>query len=155
MADQLEAALRRHGHRMTAQRRLILEEIAAARGHIAADAIHRAVAAQDPTVNKSTVYRTLDLLERLGRLVHHHDATGMAYHHADEHGHLHLACLGCGHMTLVEDTAIADDFVERLHEAHGFRANLAHAAIFGVCTACEAEGKPPHTPHRHGVGAEG
>src|SRR5206468_2385408 len=89
-AKEMLAALRSQGYRITAQRSLVLEQIATTTGHIAAEALHRAVAASDPTVNRSTVYRTLDLLERLGYLAHHHDAAGIVYHHIAEHGHLHL-----------------------------------------------------------------
>ena len=146
--DDVLATLRLRGHRLTAPRRMIVEQVIDARDHIAADAVHRAVAARYPTVNRSTVYRTLDLLERHGFLSHHHDATGIVYHHADEHGHVHLACLACDHVEAV-DAEVGARFVSELDARHGFKANLPHSTIFGVCGGCAAEGQRPEKPHRH------
>jgi Fur family ferric uptake transcriptional regulator len=147
--DQMLSALRRRGHRLTGQRRAILDGVASSGGHISADAVHRAVSAAHPTVDRSTVYRTLALLERLGFLVHHHDATGIAYHHAEDRGHVHLACLACDHVDALRDLSLADEFVRKLEQQQGFRANLSHSTIFGVCGPCAEAGHSPTIHHRH------
>ncbi|TAK21354.1 MAG: transcriptional repressor [Chloroflexota bacterium] len=141
--------LRRLGYRLTPQRAAIIAAVADARGHIEADAIHRHVAVNHPTLSRSTVYRALDLLDRLGFLVHHHDATGIAYHHAGDHAHVHLACLACDHVAMLGDDAIAADFVERVRDRTGFIANLAHSTLFGVCGGCAEAGRSPSDHHRH------
>src|SRR5262249_5881642 len=123
-AEEMLAALRRRGHRVTGPRRLVIQEVAGLTGHISADAIHRAIAAKDPSVNRSTVYRTPDVLERLGYLAHHHEAPGIAYHHVAEHGHLHLACLACGYVAAVDDLPAAEEFVRRLADDAAFHADL-------------------------------
>jgi Fur family ferric uptake transcriptional regulator len=148
-ASQMLAALRRRGYRITAQRQAIVERVAGARGHIAPEALGRAL----DRVDRSTVYRTLDLLERLGFLAHHHDATGIAYHHAGDHDHVHLACLACDHVGELEDRSIADELVRKLEQTQGFRANLGHSTIFGVCGGCAAAGHAPDTPHKHATEA--
>ena len=147
--DQMLAALRRRGYRLTGQRRAILDRVAAAGGHISAETVHRTVSQRHPTVDRSTVYRTLDLLERLGFLVHHHDATGIAYHHAADHGHVHLACLACDHVDALQDLSLADEFARKLEQRQGFRADLAHSTIFGVCKPCADAGHSPSVHHRH------
>jgi Fur family ferric uptake transcriptional regulator len=139
------SVLRRRGYRLTAQRRAIVERVAAAAGHIAPEALGRGMTG----VDRSTVYRTLELLERLGFLAHHHDATGIAYHHAGDPTHVHLACLACDHVGELADLSIGDDLVRRIEATQGFRVNLGHSTIFGVCRGCAAAGHEPDTPHKH------
>lgn len=139
------AALKRRGYRLTAQRRAIVESVDRAAGHIEPEALARTL----PGVDRSTVYRALELLERLGFVAHHHDASGIAYHIVGDHDHVHLACLACDHVGALQDQSIADRFERALEQAQGFRANLTHSTIFGVCAACAAAGHPPDTPHKH------
>jgi len=58
--------LRQAGHRLTPQREMILSVICESDGHFTADEILQRVHARYPYFNKSAVYRTLDLLTRLG-----------------------------------------------------------------------------------------
>lgn len=54
------------GYRLTPQRMMILSAIENSNDHISADEIYARVVAEYPYVNISTVYRTLELLKRLG-----------------------------------------------------------------------------------------
>src|SRR3981081_852792 len=66
------AALKRRGLRMTPQRQLILDAVAASHGHISADQVYQQVIRQFPDVNVTTAYRTLEVLEGLCWLRHSH-----------------------------------------------------------------------------------
>src|SRR2546422_4469354 len=57
---RLEEELVARGVRMTHQRRLLIQIIQNADGHMDALALWERARAQDPTLNKVTVYRTLD-----------------------------------------------------------------------------------------------
>jgi Fur family ferric uptake transcriptional regulator len=91
-------------------------------------------------INRSTVYRTLDVLEELGLVRHGHVDDGAARYHlaADTH-HLHLICHRCGHTIDVTDLAIGDAFAQSLQNHFGFRADLTHFPISGLCRACSDE----------------
>jgi Fur family ferric uptake transcriptional regulator len=91
----------------------------------------------------------MELLERLGFLAHHHDATGISYHHIGDHDHVHLACLACDYVGALSDASLAEEFTRKLEAVQGFKANLSHSTIFGVCGGCAAAGHPPDTPHKH------
>src|SRR5207245_1280137 len=88
--------LKSRGLRMTPQRRAIVAEIMAAKGHISPTTVARRVRERVPGVNPSTVYRTLDLLEDLGVLSHAHLESGPEYHRRSESQHVHLSCSRCG-----------------------------------------------------------
>ena len=103
---------------MTPQRQLVLDAVIRL-GHATPEAVCAEVARADPGVNPSTVYRTLELFERLGVIRHTHLGPGAAtYHRGDESAHLHLVCESCGAVTEA-DVALADELVGRLRESTG------------------------------------
>jgi Fur family ferric uptake transcriptional regulator len=130
--------LKSRGLRMTPQRRAIVAEIMAAKGHISPTVVSKRVRQRVPGVNPSTVYRTLDLLEELGVLSHAHLEAGPEYHRRSESRHIHLTCARCG----AED-ALSLREAERLKRLvathHGFRPDLTHFAISGLCAKCQRE----------------
>ena len=146
-AADLLAALRPPEHRTTAQRRRVIEAIAAAEEPMTIESVCRALSAG--AADRSTVYRILDLLERLGFMRHVHGATGIAYYFVRPAGRLHLACTGCGAPVAVDDPAIGQALAAELAQRYDFEVDLGHATIFGVCGGCRAVGRGPGEPHRH------
>ncbi|HLZ09536.1 MAG TPA: Fur family transcriptional regulator [Chloroflexota bacterium] len=133
--------LRNRGLRLTPQRLLILELLEHASGHIAAEDIYQQVLKRFPMINRSTVYRTLDVLEALGFVRHSHVEDGAArYHLAGESRHVHLACHGCGEVIDVTDLGIASVLSQSLAERFGFQADLTHFPISGLCRGCAEAG---------------
>lgn len=143
--DLVQAAvtgLRERGLRLTPQRLMILELLGQTTGHVAPEDIYQQVHQRFPMINRSTVYRTLDVLEELGLVRHGHVSDGAArYHLAQESHHLHLICHRCGHTIDVTDLDLAQPFARELQERFGFQADLTHFPVSGVCKACvEDEG---------------
>jgi Fur family ferric uptake transcriptional regulator len=127
--------LRQRGHRMTGQRRAIVDAVMQTKGHITPPALVRQVRADLPGVNESTVYRTLALLEEIGVLSHAHLHGGPEYHHAEAHDHVHLACSKCGtDLYLHVDDALG--MGTALKERTGFEPDFTHFAIAGTCESC-------------------
>ncbi len=150
----LRERLHSEGLRMTPQRQIVLDAVTAL-GHATPEAVCAEVTRTDPGVNPSTVYRTLELFERLGVIRHAHLGPGAAtYHPGDETAHLHLVCESCGRVTEA-DLGLADQLVGRLAQVHGFTPDVGHMAISGTCAACAAAARPhptvhpaPHAGHR-------
>jgi len=115
---------------------MVLEAIENSASHISAEEIYAQVVAKYPHVNISTVYRTLDLLERLG-LVTETDLGGgrVRYHPADKGHHHHLVCQECG--TIIDlDESVLSPLKDTLRREYKFDADLKHLAIFGRCGKC-------------------
>jgi len=127
--------LRERGYRLTPQRQLVLEAVERLR-HATPDGILGEVRRTVSSVNVSTVYRTLELLEELGLVSHAHLGHGApTYHLADAHHHMHLVCRDCG--AVVEaDVSVATPFTEVLARQFGFDTDMKHFAIFGRCADC-------------------
>ena len=130
--------LRASGHRLTPQRELVLRAVDELR-HATPDEVLAHVRGSSASLNISTVYRTLELLESLG-LVRHAHLTDRAptYHAVDpagRHEHFHLVCRGCDQVISV-DAAEVEPLVAALREGRGFRVDTGHLTVFGWCADC-------------------
>ena len=134
----LAERLRARGLRLTAQRQRVLAAVTAL-DHATPESIGarlREEAGPDGTApDASTVYRNLELLERLGLVWHTHLGRGSPVYHVAEHPHLHVVCSSCGEVSSV-DPGILDDAAERLAAQHGFTVDVGHVALTGTCRAC-------------------
>ena len=128
--------LSKQGYRLTPQRIMILLAIENSDDHISAEEIYAQVAAKYPNVNISTVYRTLELLKRLG-LVTETDLGGgrVRYHPAEKGHHHHLVCQQCGAIIDLDESVLSS-VKDVLLQEYGFIADLRHLAIFGRCVNC-------------------
>ncbi len=136
------ATLRERGYRLTPQRELILGAVDEL-GHATPDEVLAHVQRRASTINASTVYRTLEVLEELGLVRHAHlSDRAPTYHSVRGHEHFHLVCRECRKVVSV-DAAEAAPFVESLATRHAFTPDLGHLAVFGRCHDCQA---PEETP---------
>lgn len=132
-------ALKEKEYRLTPQRAIILEALHQAEGHITAEQIYGQVQAKYPKINKSTVYRTLELLKNLN-LVAETDLGGdrLYYHHIEKGYHHHLVCQRCGQVIDV-DAGVLAPLKDLLTENYDFLPDIRHLAIFGHYIDCRAE----------------
>ena len=135
--SQLKAALGDSGHRVTGPRLAVWNVVSSHHSHMTADEIASAVRIDDPTVNLSSVYRSLALFADLGLVRESRlggdEATHWELAHPDEQ--FHLKCTSCGR---VEHHA--GDLVARieshLEEGHGFRSDRVELLVSGTCREC-------------------
>jgi Fur family transcriptional regulator, ferric uptake regulator len=127
--------LRSQGYRLTPQRQLVIEAVEAL-GHATPDEVLRHVRQRADAVNASTVYRTLDLLERTGLVTHAHLGHGApTYHPGSSPPHVHLVCRGCGTIDEVAPE-LADGLVDGIRRQKGFETDVGHLTAYGWCRAC-------------------
>ena len=123
------------GGRRTAARQAIVEAVLAADGHVTAEDVAGAVRRRFPSVNLSTVYRTLDTLEDLGVLDHVHLGPGGAVFHLSGEAHPPLVCDGCGSVAEIPLGRLRP-FLHMLDRDYGFEGNHRHFALMGLCREC-------------------
>jgi len=133
-----QEVLHKKGHRLTPQRMLIIEILHNADKHISAEEIYEQLRSRYPYANISTVYRTLELLKKLGLVSEIDVGEGpVRYHVAEKGRHHHLVCSGCGKMVEMEESAL-HELKHVLLRDYGFDADLKHLAILGRCRECRA-----------------
>jgi Fur family transcriptional regulator, ferric uptake regulator len=136
MTQDWERRLRDHGFRITPQRQLVLEAVENLR-HGTPEEILVEVQLTASGVNLSTIYRTLEVLEEVGLVTHAHIGHGPpTYHAVDEDVHIHLVCDRCGAVQSVP-AGVAAEFVERLESEYGFRTDISHVSVHGLCESCK------------------
>jgi Fe2+ or Zn2+ uptake regulation protein len=139
--------LRKRGYRLTPQRHMILSVIQEANEHLSVEQIAERVQERNPYVSLSTVYRTLELLLKLG-LIHENHLPGTSPHYeaAEGQAHHHLVCRRCG-MTIHLDETLLGDLHERLQQEYHFHDLTLNLMAIGYCVPCqqiiEAEGQEP------------
>ena len=128
--------LSEQGYRLTPQRMMVLDAIENSEHHISAEEIYAQVITKYPHLNISTVYRTLELLHRLG-LVTETDLGGgrVRYHPADKGHHHHLVCQECGRVIDL-DESVTDNLKKVLKRDYEFTPDIRHLALFGTCADC-------------------
>ena len=124
------------GYRLTPQRIMILSAIDNSDDHISAEEIYAQVVAKYANVNISTVYRTLELLKRIGLVTETDMGEGrVRYHPVGKGHHHHLVCQECGAIIDLDESVLSSVKDVLLRE-YGFIADLKHLAIFGHCVNC-------------------
>lgn len=136
--EELASWLRAVGQRVTPQRLLILGAFARPGEHLTADEVYARVGPLMPAVNRSTVYRTLELFRDLGLISETDLGGGVREFELLAGGrHHHLICRDCGEMLELDD-----DLVRPLREAirtrYRFEALIDHLALFGRCATCQS-----------------
>jgi Fe2+ or Zn2+ uptake regulation protein len=129
--------LRARGGRVTSSRRILLEVLFEADGHLSVEALAEAVQRRAPDVHVSTIYRNLEELEELGVIAHSHLGHGPSSYLLASHAHAHFVCSECG--TMIE---APDDIFRGLARAAktklGFSIDPKHFAILGLCAHCSS-----------------
>jgi Fur family ferric uptake transcriptional regulator len=131
--------LRESGHKMTPQRMMILTSLRHAGQHLSAAAIFEQVKEAYPYVDISTVYRTLAVLKDMRLISETHMGGGDAtFEWVGAERHHHLICRSCDAVTQI-DHRYLDKLGKDIAIATGFRADIDHFAIFGLCVDCQIE----------------
>jgi Fur family ferric uptake transcriptional regulator len=130
--------LRDRGLRFTPQRELVLAVMHGLDSHATVDEIYARAHASCPTMDLSTVYRTLELLQEL-RLVTALDIGDgqRRFELQAPHGpHHHLRCRVCGKLAPIEPCDL-DPLLARLGAAHGFAVEPEQLVLTGLCADCQ------------------
>jgi Fe2+ or Zn2+ uptake regulation protein len=128
--------LRKHGYRLTPQRHMILSVIQEAHEHLNIDQITERVQQRNPYVSLSTVYRTLELLKKLGLIRENHLPGEQPHYEAVEgHAHHHLICRRC-RQTIHLDEKLLGNLHEQLQEQYHFHSLTLDLVAAGYCASC-------------------
>ena len=132
--------LERDGYRLSGPREAVVETLASLRCSVTAREIADRLHERGEDIGVASIYRTLDLLDRL-RLARRVDAAeGVArYEPIDPSGehHHHLVCQSCGEVTAFEDGEL-EQAIEHLSRRVDFAIDAHDVTLRGECPGCRA-----------------
>jgi Fur family ferric uptake transcriptional regulator len=133
------------GHPLTNQRRLLLELLRDAEGHINAKELYLRASTRDESISPATVYRTLNLFKELGLIDEMRFGNIRCYYEIKQSPeHQHLICQGCGKILEFQNPHF-QKLVEAVKQEHGFRVTKAELYLEGYCPGCDGKNKTPLT----------
>lgn len=132
--QDFEAIIARSGHRMTAARRntfLLLD-------HPEPQSIRQLLTRAAGTIDRVSVYRNIELFEKLGIVRRIYIGWKYKLELSDEFTthHHHMSCLDCGRVIDIEDEAHIDEFIQKVAAAAGFTPRQHMFEIDGYCSEC-------------------
>ena len=143
------------GVRITAQRRVLIEIIQQAEGHMDAATLLERAKSRDSQIDRATVYRTLELLKKL-RLIDELDLMHLTgekhfYEAKTTVDHVHLTCLHCGQIE--ECTSpLFERLKAEICRQNAFQIRVARLEVGGLCRKCSASaGRTEDTRKKNGV----
>lgn len=142
--ESFKEMLRKKGLKVTNQRLLVLETIAARPGqHLTTEEIYELARNKYPEIGLATIYRTVQVLVDLHVIDKVSFDDGFARYELGEgssqsrHHHHHAICIRCGAVISFED-----DLLEQLEQAvlktSGFQVTDHEVKLYGYCSACRA-----------------
>ncbi|MBN2322474.1 MAG: transcriptional repressor [Spirochaetes bacterium] len=140
--------LRGHGYRITVPRQVILDVLHSREGHLSAEDIYIEVRKEYPQIGLTTVYRTLELLVRMGIVFKFDFGDGRSRYELSEgpegfRHHHHLVCSVCGRVIdyseyLDSEQQLLDKTEAGLSEKYGFKITNHLIRFYGLCDRCQS-----------------
>jgi Fur family ferric uptake transcriptional regulator len=131
----IEVFLKKNGYNVTKARQIVFDALAASEPVTTNELIKKV----SPKVNRASVYRTIELFEKLGiatRLQigwkHKIELSDLFHNH-----HHHLTCLKCGDVIDVAEDFVLENEIARLSYVHKFKAVDHQLEIRGFCKNCQ------------------
>lgn len=139
--DKLKEQLKGQGYKLTPQRRAVLDVVIDNEGkHLSTEEIYDIVKKGCPEIGLATVYRTLQLLEKMGVICRMNFDDGCnryeLVHKDEDHQHHHLVCLKCGSVEEVEGDLL-DDLERKIEDKYDFNITNHSVKFFGYCSKCK------------------
>ena len=142
VASDFKSTLHGKGMRVTGQRKLILQVLEEAGGHLDAETVFERAHKRDERVSLATVYRTLQLLKEM-KLVDQHftsrEHSREVYEPVGAEEHYHFSCVRCGKVVEFQSPLI-DRARKQLAQELGINILHGCACFEGYCTSCMAKG---------------
>lgn len=131
-----ESLMSRHGFKHTRQRRAVLEVMTRTQRRLTAAEVHAQARRLCPDIGVPTVYRTLEVLERLRlvRRIHTGESCeGFAPVNLRD-GH-HVVCVRCGRVAEFAGCNVSE-LIPAASSQTGFRVEDHFLELLGTCMAC-------------------
>jgi Fur family ferric uptake transcriptional regulator len=140
--DATPERLRAAGERVTPQRLLVAEALAATDRQLTADQLWHRLRRRSPKIGRATVFRTVEALVTAG-VARRFELDNHVYGYAacDAAHHHHLACSQCGRVEEIDEGYVSP-VAARVATETGFVIDDARLDFYGRCARCATAPTP-------------
>lgn len=138
--EGLKKKLEDKGYKFTLQREVVIDVFKENKGkHLKVEEVYKLVKEKNYKIGFATIYRTLNLLERIGVIGKLEVEDGPAlYEYSDEiekGKKCHLICLNCNSIIDI-DKSMFDVLEERIQKKYNFKLEASILNFYGICEDC-------------------
>ena len=135
---QFAEILKEKGLKVTPQRLAVYSALINTKSHPSAEAIHKMLIADNPSISLATVYKTLDSFKSAGLIKELNFCFEHSNYDADMSDHQHIVCTKCCH---VFDVYYKPDssMRETVEKQSGFKINNEQIVFYGICQDCASK----------------
>ena len=131
--------LRNAGYKLTSPRLTILEVLDKSDGQMTSAELLSLVEERDPSIGRASVFRTLDLMTKLGIIWSSVQGSSTIHHLLMPGGHHHhIVCTNC-HKLIEFDDCRLEAFIASLEQKYGVQIEGHLLELFGLCENCHSE----------------
>lgn len=139
--EEVKEILKEEGYKLTTQRQAILDVICENHEkHLNPEEIYDIVKLKYPDIGIATVYRTLQLLEKLNIIYRVNFDDGYNRYElnyaSENHHHHHLICLNCGKVIEVK-LDLLEALENEIEREYAFKILDHNLKFFGYCSDCQ------------------
>jgi Fur family ferric uptake transcriptional regulator len=139
--QKFKEQMKLQGYKLTPQRRAVLDVIIDNEGkHLSTEEVYDIVKKDCPEIGLATVYRTLQLLEKMGVVCKMNFDDGCNRYELvrndEDHHHHHLVCVNCGSVEEVQDDLL-EDLENKIENKYRFKITNHSVKFFGYCKNCK------------------
>ena len=122
--------------RMTKQRKKILEVLKSTNCHPTADWIYEQVKEEIPNISLGTVYRNLNVLEEMGKIMELNYGSDHSRFDGVPENHYHFRCIECGKVVDL-DCDVKDELEKKAAQEIDGTIDYHRTEFFGYCDKCK------------------
>lgn len=137
MQTNISEALRSSGYKVTPQRLAVYEALCNTYEHPNAEMLFAQLQPKYPMMSLATVYKTLDILEKIERIKVLNTGEDSFRYDADISDHHHVQCKICGRVDDVYE-GVDNTTIKRLEGKTGYTIEDQQMYLFGICPKCKS-----------------
>jgi Fur family peroxide stress response transcriptional regulator len=131
-------SLRNQGFRITPQRVAIVQFMMNTDSHPSAEDLHNAIKKKYPMVSIATVYKTLELLNKIGVVKELSFPDGARYD-ANTDTHVNVVCLNCGKIEDISEEKSLETIEFDVARKSKYKILGRRFELYGYCDECQSK----------------
>ena len=131
--------LRSEGYKVTPQRIAIYQVLYGQNEHPTAEMIYQSLRQDHPTMSLATVYKTMEIFEKIGLVKVLDIGDDSSRYDWDTHNHAHMRCSVCNRVDDLHDMNMEDTLAEVEALSH-YKVTGQQITFEGICPDCLRKG---------------